>query len=168
MTFLANEAVAYKVLKEELLKAYPDLEDDAETLADTLEGETSFLEAVTHALDKHQDALDLIEGIKARVADLAARRSRLQDQANKIKSAILAAMEEVGEQKITLPEYTLSAKKLPPKLVITEEFSLPGRFFVPQESKLDKKAVTDALKSGEEIPGAILSNGGQALQIRSK
>jgi hypothetical protein len=68
--------------------------------------------------------------------------------------------------RLELPTHTLTIKATPPKAVITDEAALPSKFFVPQDPKLSLKAVSEALKSNEHVPGATLSNGGSTLQIR--
>jgi hypothetical protein len=76
------------------------------------------------------------------------------------------AMSMAELAKLELPQATLSRKRTPPKAIVTSEVDLPARFYVEQNPKLDKKAVLDALKAGEKIPGAELSNGGESLQLR--
>ena len=69
-------------------------------------------------------------------------------------------------RKLELPTATLSIKAVPAKAEITDEALLPSKFFKAQDPKLDKKAVLDALKAKEDVPGAVLSNGGETLSIR--
>ena len=48
------------------------------------------------------------------------------------------------------------------------EALIPAKFWKPQDPKLDRAAVAEALKAGETVPGASLSNGGLSLSIRVK
>jgi len=57
-------------------------------------------------------------------------------------------------------------KAVPQKLIVTDESQIPTRFFKPQPPKLDRKELLDALKIGETVPGADMSNGGTTIQIR--
>jgi Siphovirus Gp157 len=52
--------------------------------------------------------------------------------------------------------------------LILDEAILPAKFWKAQDPKLDKKAVLDALKAKEDVPGASLSNGGETISIRVK
>jgi hypothetical protein len=75
-------------------------------------------------------------------------------------------MSTAGVKKLERPAATLSLRSVPPKAIITSEVELPSRFFVDQAPKLDKKAVLDALKAGEKVAGAELSNGGETIALR--
>jgi hypothetical protein len=49
--------------------------------------------------------------------------------------------------------------------VLTDEVSIPMLYY-KQILKLDKTMLKDAIKNGETVPGAELSNGGMSLVIR--
>jgi hypothetical protein len=51
-------------------------------------------------------------------------------------------------------------------VVITDEHAIPQAFWRPQPPKLDRKAIGEALKAGQAVPGAQLSNGGTTLAIK--
>ena len=55
----------------------------------------------------------------------------------------------------------------PRKPVVVNEELLPDNF-IKVERKVDKKAINEAYKNGEEIPGVMLDNGGLILTVRSK
>ena len=69
-------------------------------------------------------------------------------------------------KKLELPQATISRKPTPAKALILDEAAIPARFWKPSDPKLDKKAVLDALKAGEAVPGTSLSNGGETIAIR--
>jgi hypothetical protein len=78
-------------------------------------------------------------------------------------------MDSRGEKLISSPEMTLSMSTRGPDIVVTDEASVPSRFFTPQPPKLDKKALKDAvLTDGEVIEGVTLGNGKISLTIRRK
>jgi hypothetical protein len=52
-------------------------------------------------------------------------------------------------------------------VVITNKEALPEQFIRIKREE-DKVAIKDALKRGEIVPGAELSNGGETLTIRRK
>jgi hypothetical protein len=64
------------------------------------------------------------------------------------------------------PAGTVTRKAVPPSVLILEEAEIPAEFFKPQDPKLDKKAVAEALKAGKPVPGAAMSNGGETIAIR--
>lgn len=150
-----------------LLNIRDIISDDEEMLVTVIEGETDLKEVISQAVDRiaevnaHQEVLD------ARISELRKRRDRFEGQAERIKAAIHVAMGQAELRKLELPQATLSLRAVPPKAEITDEGLIPSKYFKPQDPKLDKKAVLDALKAKEDVPGAMLSNGGETISIRS-
>lgn len=142
--------------------------DDDEMIATAVEGETSLVETISAAVDRIAELNSHCEALDVRCKELGERRSRFEDQASRIKAAIHVAMGHGELRKLELPQATLSLRPVPPKAEITDEAAIPSKFWKAQDPKLDKKAVLDALKSKEEIPGASLSNGGETISIRVK
>lgn len=142
--------------------------DDEELIATAVEGETNLTEAISSAVDRiaelnaHQEVLDL------RIKALQERRDRFDVQAARIKAAIHVAMGQGELRKIELPQATISLRAVPPKAEIIDEAEIPSKFWKEQDPKLDRKAVLDALKAKETVPGAQLSNGGETISIRDK
>lgn len=132
----------------------------------TVESETNFVEAVDKALKEIDDAQALVLGIEAMGAQLEERRTRYDGRIKKLKEAICLAM-QVGEvQKLERPSATLSLKRVPPGLVITDEKQIPMDYFVRQDPRLDRKAVMAALKDKQDVPGCTLDNGSITIAFR--
>ena len=144
-----------------------DIDDDV--IHDSIEGETSLHEAIEATaqavmLDRaHEDAL------KALIMTLSDRKGRYAHRQELLRTAILSAM-EVGEiKKMELPFCTISRAAKAQALEITDEAKIPAKYWKPSDPKLDRKAITEALKStAADIPGATLDNGGEKLAIRWK
>lgn len=140
--------------------------DDEEALHDAIEGETNLIEAITNAVDRvfeleaHQEALAI--QIKA----MGERKSRFEAQGERIRTAICVAMGAADLRKLELPKATISRKPVAPRAVITNEAEIPSKFWKPVDPKLDRKAVLDALKAKEAVPGAELSNGSETIAIK--
>ena len=77
-------------------------------------------------------------------------------------------MEETGLEKLTEPDFTVSLRISPPGVVITSEADIPEWFWIPQDPKLDKRAILDAIKAGTAVSGAQLSNSKISLAVRTK
>lgn len=138
---------------------------DERTLLDTLEGQTELHEAL---LAVHEHMLDneaLADGISLQVEKMKARASRLKRTNETLRNVILMAMETAGIKTITGPLATLSVRDLPPAVTVTDEALIPSHFFVLQPPKLDKTALKTALGT-EDVPGAVLGNGGVSPTIR--
>jgi hypothetical protein len=61
---------------------------------------------------------------------------------------------------------TLTRKPVPPKVQILDEAAIPSQFWKRADPALDKKAIGDALKAKQDVPGATLSNGGETISLR--
>lgn len=141
------------------------LGDDAEARADAVEGQTSLLEAIEQGMNRIVEIEALETGIASILNNLKARKERLEQQKETLRTALAVAL-EVGEvKKLETALGTISLRTVPPKVEIITESEIPGKFWKPQDPKLDKKAVLDALKAKEVVPGAVLSNGAQVIQI---
>lgn len=143
-----------------------DLDDDAELVTDTLEGGSSFLEVLDEALAEIDACAVIVDGCREAEGRLAKRRARAAARMEKVRSAIEQAMYRAGLKSETRPTGTLTLRETPPAPVIEDEALIPAEFWVPQDPKLDKKALNAAAKSGADIPGVRMSNGGVSLTIR--
>lgn len=141
--------------------------DDDEAILGTVEGETNLIEVIALAVDRLAELKSHDEALSHLVKSYNERRDRLQNQGELLRAAISVALEAAGLKRLELPQATLTIKATPPSAVITDEAALPSKFWKPSDPKLDKRAVLAALKDGETVPGATLSNGGTTLQVRS-
>lgn len=142
------------------------LGDDDQAAADTVEGETSLHEAMASATSRIIELDVLLIGIDTAREQLFNRASRLKHQQSQIRTALCVAMEAASVKKLELPVATVSLRAVPRKAEITDEAAIPSKFWKAQDPKLDKKAVLDALKAKEDVPGATLSNGGMTISIK--
>ena len=164
---LQREVEAARVL----LANYQDLlGDDAMAQADAVEGETNLHEALRAALVRVAEIDALCEGLVAMATRIDTRCHRLKEQGKTIRVAMCAAMEIAGLKRFETDIATLTRKPTAKSVVIVEEAEIPAQFWKAQEPKLDKAELLRALKeadeSGERIPGAVLSNGGETVQIK--
>lgn len=146
-------------------------DDDADLVADSLEGETNLLEALAVAIDEIDECEIHIVGLDEKIKAFDTRKKQKKDKAERIRALIEQALVATGQTSLKLATATLSLTKRPPQLVVADEADIPARFWVEQERpapKLDKKALADALKADEEIPGAALDNGSVSLTVRRR
>jgi len=153
---LSSEAEAARSL---LLNIRDVIGEDDEDIADAIEGETNFFEAVAAAYAR-------LAEIEMMTAALADRRKAL-GEGERIRTALCVAMGTAGVRKIELPEATLSLRAIAASAVVACEADIPSQFWRPQPPKLDKAALLKALKDGS-VPGASLSNGGETISVRVK
>jgi hypothetical protein len=148
------------------------VEDDAELVVDTIEGETNLLEAIDAALAQIDECEVLIVGLSAKIEAFEGRKKTIGGRADRLRALIEQAMLATDQEKLKLPTATLSITKRAPGLVVVNEAEIPVKFWIEQERpapKLDKKALTAALRQeNASIPGATLDNGSFSLSVRRK
>lgn len=150
-----------------LLCAYPDLEDDIGFLADVLEAETDLHRVLEKLLGERREAETMASAIKEREGDMQERRKRFERKSAGVKKIILQLMEAAQQEKITLPEATLSITKPRVSVDVTDIDALPQGFFKTERKALTAEIKT-ALESGSEVPGAQLVMGDVGLTVRVK
>lgn len=159
------ETQAAERLKEKLVATYGE-DADAELLRDMVEGQTSLHEAIGRAALELAAVEGEKDGIEIAIAKLKTRLSRYCDRATGIRDAIHAAMETAELTSLKTPAATLSVRPSPPRVEITDQAAIPAVFMVQPPPSPDKKGIAAALKAGEPVPGATLSNSPLALQVR--
>jgi hypothetical protein len=160
---LSKELAAARALRESIAAV---IGDDAETMRDTIEGETGLHEAIASVIALMREDEILMLGLSEMLTAMEARRHRLEERAKRCRAAIEQAM-SIGElTRLDLPDVSLTLKRVPPNLEITDEAKVPAEFWKAQDPKLDKSALKAALKEGRAVEGATLGNGGIAVQIR--
>jgi hypothetical protein len=160
-----KEAAAAKSLRESLQSLG---ETDADLLADMVEGETSFMEAVDAILARIDADRALVVGTDKAISDLEARRERFAKRIETSRALLeQAIMVAEIEEKIERPTATIFLTRRPAKVEITDEAAIPSQFWKAAAPALDKKAVAAALKGGEAVPGATLNNQAPTLTIRT-
>lgn len=160
---LQLEINAAQRLKEKLIAAYGE---DAELIRDMVEGETSLHEAIGKAALELAAVDGEIEGVKIAKTKLEERLERHRNRAEGIREAIQTAMETAELTSLKTPAATLSMRASPPRVDIADLALIPATYMVQPPPSPDKRAIGAALKAGEAIPGASLSNQPPALSVR--
>jgi hypothetical protein len=139
--------------------------EDEQFLLDTLEGQTDLFEIVGKLLDgiEYDDgqAAALISQIEARNIRLERAKARKAVR----RDAIQSLMDAAGRDRLTLPEATLSVRRLAPKPTVTDAEAVP-RHLCRVKHTPDMAAIKAEMEAGSAVPGVELSNGGASLTIR--
>lgn len=160
-----KEALAVNALKESLRQLGE--EGDETLLLDSIEGETSLLEAIDKLLLAISSDQGLEAGALAAAEKLRTRADRFAKRAEAARALIEQALLVADLPKIERPAATLSLVARAPKVEVTEEAEIPAEFWKTGDPTLDKKSLLAALKEGRAVPGACLSNGPPSLTIRT-
>jgi hypothetical protein len=161
-----QEAHVYIELKARLRAEVPTLDD--ETLDDTVEGLTSLPDLLAGIVRSHLDDLALAGALRERMAQMRERLARVEARAEKKRTLVLAAMDDCAMRKLTAPDFTASVRPMPVSVAVLDERQIPAEFWAPQPPRLDKAAISAALKAGQEVAGARLDSTGLSLSIRTK
>ena len=155
---------AADVLKEQLREIAGD---DLDVIRDTIEGEIDLRGLV--ALAAEQNVLDAaqVNGIEDLVSKLKDRKDRIEKRIGMRRVAMLAAMQSGEIEKLETPAGTISRKAVPPSLLIVNEAEIPTEFWKQPNPVLDKNSLAEAIKSGRQIDGAMMSNGSETIQVRT-
>ena len=146
---MTNEIAA---LYDSLQEAELDSETANQVVLDHLEG--------IGALDKVEGYCQIIKQFKAdsdmfaeEIRRLQARKKTAENSIERLKNALLDFMKTSGNEKIKAGTFSLSVRQSK-SVNVTDVSLLPQEFIIPQEPKVDKKGIGEALKNGVEIPGA--------------
>lgn len=160
-----REAEAAKGLRESLAKL---AEGDEELMLDMIEGETSLVECIDALLLRGAADKGLAVGIDAVMADLQARKARVEKRIAFDRALIEQAMMIAEIAKLERPAATLSLANRPAAVRVDNEADIPAEFWTAGAPKLDRKALAAALKEGRAVTGAALSNAAPSLTVRVK
>ena len=150
----------------DVLKAsHPELSEDMDALALSLESETDMHELLARLLDAERDAKAMENAIAARMDDLAKRRDRYRKAKEAHRALMLSLIEHAGVPKVALPEATLSLRHNPPQPRVTDVNALPA-VCTRVEIKPDMGAIKNACAAGEMPPGVVMGNGSTSLTVR--
>ena len=150
---------------ELLLIAHPELAEDEILRADMLEGQTDLHKALSTFVRLIGEAQGNIDGLAAYVTTLQSRATRFERRIEAIRGLIFKLLTIADLKKVPLPEATLSVRRVPGHVIITDESQIDEDFFRVKREP-DKKAIKEALEVGINVRGAEMSNGGETLSIR--
>lgn len=167
MTGLSLYEIAHEF--RQMVERLMQTDADAQTVADTIEGEAYPLEVkaknVAYAI---RTLIANAEAIEAAQDEMEKRRKAMENRAASIKRYLLECMEMAGVQKIDCPHFSIKIANNPPAVVIDDDRQIPASFIIEPEAPPpypDKKAIAEALKAGQDVPGARLTRG-KRIDIR--
>lgn len=109
-----------------------------------------------------------IAGLKEEEKRIATRRRTMENTVERAKEAMKTAMLTAGEKKIPAGSFTVSVQSNPPSCVIDCDLAgIPSKYKIPQEPKIDKKALLEDLKAEDNIlKGVAHIEQTESLRIR--
>lgn len=165
-TFLAYDVATLESEFADLLAAFPELAEDEELRADTIEGETDAYRVLSKIVAIERDANSMIAAITERAKELSSRKERYTRRKDAMRSLLLRLLKAADLNKVSLPEATVSIGKGRAGVEIVDEALLPDNV-VKLKREPDKTAIKAELDAGNEVPGAVLRIGGETLTVRA-
>jgi hypothetical protein len=138
---------------------------DAATFWDTLDGETDVMAVVGRLIRERVEAEAFEAASKAAADTYAARARRMAERQRAINRALGALLDATGETKVQHPLATVSRVKPRPRVVVTDEASIPTQLSRISRAP-DLPAILRALEAGEAVPGADLGRSEPGLLVR--
>ncbi|MEL4072259.1 siphovirus Gp157 family protein [Ochrobactrum sp. GPK 3] len=164
--YLAYDVTVLEREFADLVAAYPELAEDDELRADTIEGETDAYRVLGKILAIERDANSMALAIGERAKELAARKDRYSRRKDAMRALLLRLLKAADLNKVSLPEATVSVGKGRAGVEIVDESLLPDNV-VKMKREPDKTAIKAALDAGEDVPGAVLRVGGETITVRA-
>ena len=144
---LEKQIAAARIVREQVAALTGN---DPDFIRDAIEGETSLIEIVNALAGADGEDETIIEGIAAYQKKLADRKSRVEARKEMRRALIASAMELAELKKLETPIGTISYKSVAPKAIVNDESAIPSEYFETPPPKLNKSALTTALKDGKQ------------------
>ena len=106
-----------------------------------------------------------VETIKKEEERLYKMRNSLTANKERLKTYLESAMRETGLTKFKTTLHSFGIQKNPQSVRLVEGETIPEQFLIPQEPKVDKKAILAELKAGKTFRFATLAQT-EGLRIR--
>lgn len=150
---LFNIKEEYRRLAEAIIESggelTPDLDEALQINQTMLQEKVSNYGYIIKQAEYEIDMLD------AEIERLKAFKNDRQKMTDRLKEKISDAMNLYGIDKIESGSIKLSFRKSD-SVEITDEKAIPSEFKLPQPDKISKSAIKDAIKQGEQVPGAAI------------
>lgn len=159
---------AVKAQIAHLLTQHPDLQEDMDALAMSLESETDAVSLLNQLLARMQQIKATASGVANWLSDLRSRLDMLDRREEGLRKIIFRIMQTAGLARLELPLADIGMTMGPRKVIITDQAALPKECLRYPPPEPDKKVIRARLKEGIAVSGAFLSNGEQVLRITVK
>lgn len=141
-----------------------DGEIDEQTFKDTMESLDYEIEEKADSYAKIDKMLDAeIKALTAEITRLTSRKKALENNQDRLKRNLESSMIALGKTKFKTLLFSFGIQKNP--VTVNVIGRVPKRFYIPQEPKLDKKALIEYVKKHGNTKYAELTQS-ESLRIR--
>jgi hypothetical protein len=132
-----------------------------------LEGETDLHRVAQTIVDRQHEDEDHIVSLDHRIDLNDARSKRFKRRVAALRALILKLMQHAEIPRLQLDTATLSVRRGPPRVIVTDETRLPEDCFrVTRKPNLTH--IKELIDQGVSVPGATLSNAEPSLTMGTK
>lgn len=154
---------------ETLLEIMEDPDVDPVTLEDTFEALGGEIEAKAEGYGKVIRQLEYNTGVlKDEMDRLSKRKKVIENNIDRMKKTIQAAMELIDKPKIDTDLFTFRIQKNPASVVMDVNYieDVPEEYLIPQEPKVDRKKIMADIKAGKDLDGIAHLEQWSSLRIK--
>ncbi len=121
-----------------------------EIIMDTMEGLDFEFEAKADGYAKIiRNLTSDVEGLKTEIDRLQNRKKTLENNITALKNRLEDSMIQTGKEKFKTELFSFGIQANPASVVIDDPTSIPTEFLIPQEPKVDRKAIKEYLQNNE-------------------
>ena len=95
------------------------------------------------------------QAFKTEIDRMTSRKRTLENSVQRLKDSMLNHLVVANETKVDAGVFTVGIGKSK-SVFLTNESAIPKEYLIPQPNKIDKAAISKALKAGEDVEGAVL------------
>jgi hypothetical protein len=126
-------------------------EEDQELLVDMIEGETDVDGLVGKLIEMIQlDEADC-DGLKTYQRKLADRKKRLEERATRLRTLLASVVTELPDRAYRHSLAHVRAFDVDPRIVVTDESTIPSIYWLPQDPKLNESAMRKHLLARQTL-----------------
>jgi len=147
---------------------FPQLIEDADAWALSIESETSAFDLLRQIERRRQEAANMAGALASNIAEIEIRQARFVEREKAMRVLAFKIMSAADLRKAEFAEATYSIRNGQQKLIgDTDAEQLPVAL---QRRKVEanREAIKEALKAGQTVTGFELSNAEPQLSIRTK
>lgn len=147
---------------------FPQLVEDADAWAISIESETSTFDVLRQIERRRQEAAAMAGALASNIAEIEVRQARFVEREKAMRSLAFRIMEIADLRKAEFPEATYSVRAGQQKVIgDADPRTMPAKY-CRVKYELDKEKIKEALKAGQTVTGFELSNAEPSLSIRTK
>ena len=151
---------------QQLLVMAEDPDIDPQIIADTLDALEGDIEVKADGYAKVIKQLDAdTAALKAEIDRLTARKKTIENNIDRMKERLKTAMILTDKPKFKTTLFSFTVQNNPEKVVLDSE-SVPEKYLVPQDPKINKTLLKEDLKSGVDLSGVAHLEQDTSLRIK--